>query len=351
VSARAAELSRLYGDGLLYRTVAATRWRFRWCYRTGPLAGVVIDLRLGGTRAVVGIESLGPFDLGADVLRSELPPQLLPAYLGGAGALLWQELEAITGLAVEVLDVKPDATLEVTAECLGFEISREPSGRTALGVLCFSDPDEQDNVQLQRALVEASRRQMTPVPLPVTAEHRWAAVVGSTNLPLSEVQALEEQDVILIDDAAHVANALSCWLAVGPTSRYAGRATVRDRTLLLAEFGIRGKNGMTSSQTDMTTAPGETRFEDIPVSLRFELAQWNASMDELAKLAAGAVIDLGRPIDEHSVSVWMEQRCIGKGQLVAIGERLGVRLVSVFAGHRADETELATVQKPSGRSP
>jgi flagellar motor switch/type III secretory pathway protein FliN len=30
--------------------------------------------------------------------------------------------------------------------------------------------------------------------------------------------------------------------------------------------------------------------------------------------------------------VWVEQRCIGRGQLVAIGERLGVRLLSVFAG-------------------
>ena len=85
--------------------------------------------------------------------------------------------------------------------------------------------------------------------------------------------------------------------------------------------------------TDAGDSPGqESGFDEIPVSLRFEVAQWQASLGEMAKLAAGTVIDLGRRVDEQSVTVWVEQRCIGKGQLVAIGERLGVRLLSVFAG-------------------
>jgi type III secretion protein Q len=89
------------------------------------------------------------------------------------------------------------------------------------------------------------------------------------------------------------------------------------------------------SEIDATPAG----FDDIPVSLRFELAQWNASLAEVGNLAAGAVIDIGQRIDEHAVSVWVEQRCIGKGQLVAIGERLGVRLVSVFNGLAPPETK------------
>jgi type III secretion protein Q len=64
--------------------------------------------------------------------------------------------------------------------------------------------------------------------------------------------------------------------------------------------------------------------------LRFELAQWTASLGEIGSLAPGAVLDLGQRLDDHAVSIWVEQRCIGKGQLVAIGERLGVRLLSVF---------------------
>jgi type III secretion protein Q len=96
--------------------------------------------------------------------------------------------------------------------------------------------------------------------------------------------------------------------------------------------------------------PKEAGFDEIPVSLRFELAQWNASLAEVASLAAGAVVNLGQRIDEHAVSVWVDQRCIGKGQLVAIGERLGVRLLSVFSDQSpaasAKDTTVDSVVRP-----
>ena len=96
---------------------------------------------------------------------------------------------------------------------------------------------------------------------------------------------------------------------------------------------------MNVTRTDANAAPlEEAGFGEIPVSLRFELAQWNAPLAEMANLAPGAVIDLGQRVDEHVVSVWVEQRCIGRGQLVAIGERLGVRLLSIFAGRSPDES-------------
>jgi type III secretion protein Q len=59
--------------------------------------------------------------------------------------------------------------------------------------------------------------------------------------------------------------------------------------------------------------------------------RWEAPLAEVAALREGAIIDLGQRIDEQSVTVWVEQRCIGKGQLVAVGERLGVRLLSIPA--------------------
>src|SRR5262245_3767951 len=81
-----------------------------------------------------------------------------------------------------------------------------------------------------------------------------------------------------------------------------------------------------------TSGRREEVLRRIPMNLRFELAQWTAPLTEMANLAPGAVIELGKRVDEQAVSVLVEQRCIGKGQLVAIGERRGVRLSSVFAG-------------------
>jgi type III secretion protein Q len=73
-------------------------------------------------------------------------------------------------------------------------------------------------------------------------------------------------------------------------------------------------------------------IDDIPVSLRFEVAQWHATLSEVSALAPGTIIDLGQRVDAQSVTVWVGQRCIGRGELVAIGERLGVRLLSIFQG-------------------
>ena len=83
-----------------------------------------------------------------------------------------------------------------------------------------------------------------------------------------------------------------------------------------------------NSETEVA-ARLEAGFEDVSVNLRFEVAQLNATLAEMSRFAPGSVIDLGQRVDEQAVSIWVGQRCIGKGQLVALGERLGVRLLSV----------------------
>jgi flagellar motor switch/type III secretory pathway protein FliN len=139
---------------------------------------------------------------------------------------------------------------------------------------------------------------------------------------------------VVIDDATYTAEALECWLGAGRTRRYAGRVSLRTGHLYSVVFTTKGNSLMAPPDTDKP--PGqESGFDEIPVSLRFEVAQWQATLGEISQLAAGALIDLGARIDEQSVTVWCEQRCIGKGQLVAIGERLGVRLLSVFAATTA----------------
>lgn len=332
VPEQAATLSRLYSRGELRRCVEDTPWLFRWRYLAEPPTGIELELRIGGARAVVGLEGLQAFGRAADVTRADLPSGLRAACLNGLGIALWRELEALTRRTVEVLDVRLDPAPEVASEYLGFEISAEPRGPLVRGMLRFTDRDPARSCELYDVLAETSQRELPGAPLPTGLPLRWAAVIGSTRLAAAEVQTLEEHDVVLIDDATREPNALVCWLGVGPTRRYAGRVSWRSEgqvppVLQMVDFGIGGGKSM-GADIDAVAAG----FDDIPVSLRFELAQWSASLAEVGNLSVGAVIDTGQRIDGHTVSVWVEQRCIGKGQLVAVGERLGVRLVSVFAG-------------------
>jgi type III secretion protein Q len=325
VSEQAAALARLYGRGALLHTIDDTRWRFRWRCILTPLKGVEIRLRIGGLEAAVLLEDLGPFGCAVDLIRPELPATLRAAYLTGLGVSLWRELETLTERAVEVVAVQPDSTMGPTPDCVGFEIGVDPRGVSTRGFLRPIHPDLQD------VLLQVSQREMADLPLPVGLHIRWSAVVGSTALGAGEVRALEEQDIVVIDNATYAADGLNCWLGAGATRRYAGRAMLRrDGQLQLIEFTSKGQVIMANSDADAALSD-EIGFEDIPVSLRFELVRWEAPLAELASLRAGAIIDLGQRIDEQSVTVWVEQRCIGKGQLVAVGERLGVRLLSVLA--------------------
>jgi type III secretion system YscQ/HrcQ family protein len=331
ISEQAVALACLYGRGALIRTLAGTSWRFQWRCITGLMTGAELHVRIGDVRAVLGVEDLSAFGSAIDIARPEIPAALHAAILNGLDCDSWRELEALTQCQVEVLNVQLDCALQITPECLGFTVGREPNGPVTRGFLRFVDSDPQRNLQVQRVMSEASLREMPRAPLPNHLRVRWAAVAGSTRLPAAEVRELEEHDVILIDDTKLGASALVCWLGVGPTRRYSGRVMLRSGgQLQMVQFGTRGEVNM-SADAD-TVLPEEAGFDEIPVCLRFELAQWSASLAEVGSLAAGSVVDFGRRIDEHSVSVWVDQRCIGKGQLVSIGDRLGVRLLSVFCG-------------------
>ena len=79
-----------------------------------------------------------------------IPARLQVAYLNGAGAVLWRELESITQRPVQVLELRPAAKLDVTPECLGFEMGRGSQGALARGFLQLIDSDETRNTDSSR---------------------------------------------------------------------------------------------------------------------------------------------------------------------------------------------------------
>jgi type III secretion protein Q len=345
VSERALEIARLYRYGPLLRNIGAAQWRFSWRCLTQDVIGVELRVRIGDAQVILGLESLDPFPQTTDLAQGAIPAGLRAAYLNGAGKALWEDLEVLLQRTVEVLEVQLNRSLTGTPDCLGFQIGREPPGIMTRGFLRVLDPTTPAAAGLYRALDEASRRAMPSVASATHFPIQWAAIVGSTTVPAAELQALQEQDVILIDTVKYSADTLDCWLGVGPLRTYAGRALFRKSgELQWVHSASGGKMTTTHPESDLVNpdagvldatipnppVPEATAFDEIPINVRFELAQWSAPLAEVAGLQTGSIIDLGQRIDAQSVSVWVQQRCIGKGQLVAIGERLGVRLLSVF---------------------
>lgn len=67
---------------------------------------------------------------------------------------------------------------------------------------------------------------------------------------------------------------------------------------------------------------------DIPVELVVEVAAINISVQKLLELAPGNLLDLGLN-PESSVNLVVNNRVIGKGELLKIGETVGVRILQI----------------------
>ena len=68
-----------------------------------------------------------------------------------------------------------------------------------------------------------------------------------------------------------------------------------------------------------------TSLDEVEVKLVFEVGRLTMTMAELNRLDAGHVFDLNRAPDQ-AVDVFVMNRQIGSGELVLVGERIGVRL-------------------------
>ena len=78
--------------------------------------------------------------------------------------------------------------------------------------------------------------------------------------------------------------------------------------------------------------PSEADLDDIEVTLVFECGRWPITLGALRGIGEGHVFELGRPVD-GPVDILANGRRIGSGDIVRIGDELGIRLRRGLGGH------------------
>ena len=73
-------------------------------------------------------------------------------------------------------------------------------------------------------------------------------------------------------------------------------------------------------------APPIDRLDALEVSLRFEVGDLEVSLGELRNIRAGHVFELPQPLNRSVVRIVAHGNVLGRGHLVAVGEKLGVRV-------------------------
>lgn len=78
-----------------------------------------------------------------------------------------------------------------------------------------------------------------------------------------------------------------------------------------------------------TLAPIDERLvRDVPVSVEARLGSAQMTIEQLMALKAGAIVTLDTGLADH-VDIHLNGACIARGEIVAVGESYGVRIVEV----------------------
>ncbi|MBY3517257.1 type III secretion system cytoplasmic ring protein SctQ [Rhizobium laguerreae] len=85
------------------------------------------------------------------------------------------------------------------------------------------------------------------------------------------------------------------------------------------------ENAHMTTQPELQQAPAEADLDDVEITLVFECGRWSMPLGELRSAGEGHVFELGRPI-EGPIDILANGQLIGRGDIVSIGDRLGIRL-------------------------
>ncbi len=80
---------------------------------------------------------------------------------------------------------------------------------------------------------------------------------------------------------------------------------------------------------DRDAADAADPRDTISVRVEFVLDTLSLTLAELDRISAGQILALRRPIDNASVSLRANGKVFGSGQLVSLGESLGVKVTQI----------------------
>ncbi|EIM31003.1 type III secretion system apparatus protein YscQ/HrcQ [Microvirga lotononidis] len=158
-----------------------------------------------------------------------------------------------------------------------------------------------------------------------------AGVIGTLCVPVALIRKACIGDALLPDISPFGRGQII--LSVGRS--WAGADIEGDNLILRGPFRPRSHP---LENVDMTTQPeswqerSEADLDDVEIVLVFECGRWPMSLGELRSAGEGHVFELGRPID-GPVDILANGRLIGRGDIVRVGDELGVRLRSRLASN------------------
>jgi type III secretion protein Q len=243
-------------------------------------------------------------------------------------ALVAQELtdfEQHLGRAVELKTVAFEQSS--AADAARFRLALHHGDGAPMGLLLFDDKDLA--LSLARLLDVAA-----PAPAAEAVDPLLSLSIcrGAVRITLAELEDLAAGDVVVIDDTS--GESVSAMVELGGVFaapvEFAGSG-VRLLDRLRRVTGSRWEWMMSSGQKrSIGEQPEDLDVGDLSVTLVFEAGRATVSVEQVRKLAPGAVLPLPDAAAD-SIDIISDGKRIGQGEIVRIGESLGIRVRRIFA--------------------
>lgn len=308
-------LNTLVGTGRAFAFTWAgqpAQLRFTAAAEAAPPTGH-LRLRLGEHAIDLGYVSLPePAQLGVDFAGLEsagLPDELRLAVLE---TLLEEPLALLQQGGVALRAENWQAGSGLAPARLGWEILRGGQ-RFLAGTLHLDDPALAVLANLAGRANPASRQSADaiPVTLGVSAAH--------LSVPLRQLSGLTPGDVLLPGLSRRDWEAGRCTLWAGPV-RIGDAVRQQGRIQILAMKPA-------TAATPAPAAAAQLKVDDLPVQLVFDVGQLEINVGQLRTLGAGYTFELPA-VPDRLVTIRANAREVGAGELVDLGDKLGVRIIS-----------------------
>jgi len=93
---------------------------------------------------------------------------------------------------------------------------------------------------------------------------------------------------------------------------------------------------MEEFMAEQQNTTGQKKFEinmdsllDVSVEISVEIGRTKLTIGELLSLTKGSIVELNR-IAGESVDILVNEKLLGKGEIVLVNERLGVRVIEIL---------------------
>lgn len=331
-AATARGLSHAYGaTAAVPIALGEHAYAVRWRVDAEPAADAhAYRFVVGPATGTLWLDPLAETEWLGDAADPAVPAVIRAALLADLGAPLAATLQAATRQRVELLPpAEPAPAWHASPSALRFELRRADGAWRCHGALLFDAPDA-------LAVFFASTPAAPPdaaalyanLPVPLAFE------LGRTALTAAELADVVAGDIIAIEHwRAHEQDLLCvAYVRAAPAWEITGRPAGNRLTVQrIREMPLEPPRTDSASAAAPDTPPADAprSLDGLAVDLRFELPPTSMPLGELGTLQPGAVIELPHGINQSVIHLVANGMLIGTGQLIAVGQKLGVRVVTL----------------------